>query len=90
MTKHIYNKSTGRSYDKGSYDYEYEKSPARKKAHKMRVKARYEMIKEGRVSRNDGKDVDHKRAISKGGSNNRSNLRVLKASVNRAKDRPRK
>jgi 5-methylcytosine-specific restriction endonuclease McrA len=47
-------------------------------------KARALLIKEGIVHKHDGKDVDHKRALSKGGSNNRSNLRAVPASTNRS------
>jgi ribosomal protein S5 len=41
-------------------------------------------MREGRVKKGDGKDVDHKRALSKGGSNARSNLRVVDANDNRS------
>jgi hypothetical protein len=51
-----------------------------------RVLARRRLEKQGRVRKGDGKDVDHKRALSKGGSNSNSNLRVVPRSVNRAKD----
>lgn len=46
--------------------------------------ARREMEKSGRVHKGDGKDVDHKRPIAKGGSNDRSNLRVTSKSDNRS------
>lgn len=49
-----------------------------------RSKLRRQMIKEGRVHRNDGKDVDHKKALSKGGSNSTSNARVVSPSTNRS------
>lgn len=42
------------------------------------------MEKAGKVHKGDGKDVDHKTPLSKGGSTNRSNLRVVPASVNRS------
>jgi 5-methylcytosine-specific restriction endonuclease McrA len=35
------------------------------------------MEKAGKVHKGDGKAVDHKRPLSKGGSNERSNLRVV-------------
>lgn len=47
-------------------------------------KARAMLIKDGIVHKGDGKDVDHKRALSKGGSNERSNLRAVPASTNRS------
>lgn len=46
--------------------------------------ARRELMKEGVVKKGDGKDVDHKKPISKGGSNARSNLRAVPASENRS------
>lgn len=46
--------------------------------------ARREMEKSGRVHKGDGKDVDHKRPLVKGGSNDRSNLRVTSKSDNRS------
>lgn len=39
-------------------------------------------MKEGKVRKGDGKHVDHKVPLSKGGSNSRSNLRVRSASSN--------
>lgn len=50
----------------------------------MRNKARRKMVKAGKVKSFDGKDVDHKKALSKGGSNKRTNLQVLAASKNRS------
>ena len=58
--------------------------PEQRKRRSKRVLARREMEKEGRVSKGDGKDVDHKRALRNGGSNNRSNLRVQSKSKNRS------
>lgn len=46
--------------------------------------ARAMLAKEGRVRKGDGKDVDHKKPLRSGGSNARSNLRVLPKSQNRA------
>lgn len=45
-------------------------------------KARREMEKAGKVSKGDGKQVDHKKPLSKGGTGNKSNLRVIPASQN--------
>jgi hypothetical protein len=42
------------------------------------------MESEGLVKKGDGKDVDHKQALSKGGTSTRSNLRVKSASDNRS------
>lgn len=50
----------------------------------LRKKARRLMVKKGLVKPNDGKDVDHTQALSKGGSALApSNLRVTSASDNR-------
>lgn len=59
-------------------------SPKRKKDRAARNRARYKLMKEGKVKKGDGKVVDHKKPLSKGGSNDRSNLRVKsKASQDR-------
>jgi 5-methylcytosine-specific restriction endonuclease McrA len=47
-------------------------------------KARRIMEKEGLVRKGDGKDVDHKTPLSKGGKTTRSNLRVSDSSANRS------
>ena len=66
------------------YKKEYQQQKARKeeKARAARERARYAMDKEG-VDRT-GKDIDHKKPLSKGGSNKRSNLRLVKPSKNRS------
>jgi len=75
-------------------DYKKERSydgkASVKKKRNARNRARYQMEKEGKVSKGDGKDVDHKRPLSKGGSNKRSNLRVKDASKNRSYARNKK
>lgn len=50
-----------------------------------RNKARREMEKELGKSALKGKEVDHKKPLSKGGSNARSNLQVLSKTANRKK-----
>ena len=50
----------------------------------MRHRARYAMEKAGKVSPKDGKDVGHKNAVGKGGSNHTSNLKVQSKSDNRS------
>lgn len=42
------------------------------------------MERAGKVRKGDGKDVDHKTPLSKGGTNHSSNLRVVSASENRS------
>jgi 5-methylcytosine-specific restriction endonuclease McrA len=49
-----------------------------------RKKLRRALEKEGRVHKGDGKDVDHKVPLSKGGSNSKKNARVVSASANRS------
>lgn len=49
-----------------------------------RVKARREMVKKVGSAALRGKDVDHKQALSRGGSNNMSNLRAISSSRNRS------
>lgn len=49
-----------------------------------RNRNRRALQKEGLVKPFDSKDIDHKTPLSKGGSNGRSNLRVVDASKNRS------
>jgi len=46
--------------------------------------ARQAMIKAGKAKVGDGKDVDHRTPISKGGTNSPSNLRVVNKTNNRS------
>tara|TARA_R100000541_G_scaffold8880_1_gene16475 strand:+ start:72 stop:338 length:267 start_codon:yes stop_codon:yes gene_type:complete len=50
--------------------------PTNIKKRVLRNKARRMLERAGLVKKGDGKHVDHKKPLSKGGSNNRSNLRV--------------
>ena len=71
-----------RDYKK-EYD-NYQGKPSSIKDRAKRNKARSLLAKEGRVHKGDGMDVDHKHALSHGGSNSRSNLRVVSKSKNRS------
>lgn len=51
-------------------------SPQRRKDRAKRNKARRQLEREGLVHKGDGKVVDHKKPLSKGGGTERSNLRV--------------
>lgn len=62
----------------------YDGTPAVKKKRAARNKARAMMEKEGLVHKGDGKDVDHKKPLSKGGTTTKGNLRVKSASANRS------
>lgn len=61
-----------------------QETKARKDKRNARNRARYKMAKGGEVKVGDGKDVDHKIPLSKGGTNKRSNLRVQNAKKNRS------
>lgn len=62
---------------KRDYEKEYaNEGPERKKNRAKRNKARRELEKEGLVHKGDGKVVDHKKPLSKGGGTSRKNLRV--------------
>jgi len=66
-------------------EYEqYDGTEAVKKRRAQRNKARRLMEREGLVHKGDGKDVDHKRALTNGGKTVKSNLRVSSASANRS------
>jgi len=70
-----------------NYKRDYKKElasekPARVKARAKRNKARRQLMKEGKVKKGDGKHVDHKKPLRKGGSTARKNLRVRSASKN--------
>lgn len=59
------------------YKQEYaSESPQRRRFRAKRNQARRALEKEGLVRKGDGKAVDHKLPLSKGGANSRSNLRV--------------
>jgi hypothetical protein len=62
----------------------YQGKPEQIKNRAKRNAARAEMMKAGRVKKGDGKDVDHKRPLSKGGSTAKSNLKVTSVHANRA------
>ena len=62
----------------------YDQKPEVKKKRAARNKARAMLERDGLVHKGDGKDVDHKQPLSKGGATNRSNLRVKTASDNRS------
>jgi hypothetical protein len=72
---------------KRDYKKQYEKYDGKEDVKKDRAKrngARRMLEREGKVSKGDGKDVDHKKPLSKGGSASRGNLRVTSKSANRS------
>jgi len=72
---------------KRDYKTEYKVSQSPDKEKKNRAKrntARRRAEAAGTVSKGDDKDVDHKRPLSKGGSNSKSNCRVTTTAANRS------
>lgn len=69
-------------------DYAQEKKTSDARGEKpkraARNRARRIMTNKGMVKKGDGKDVDHKTELSKGGSNKPGNLRAMPASKNRS------
>lgn len=70
-----------RNYRK-EYDT-YHGTPEQRANRAKRNAARYAMEKKGKVSKGDGKEVDHKRGVEAG--NGAKNLRVVSRAVNRKK-----
>lgn len=71
----------------GKRDYKkevarYTSKPSVIKKRSEQNAARAEMEKAGKVHKGDGKAVDHIKPLSKGGSSERSNLRVVDNNVN--------
>jgi hypothetical protein len=62
---------------------EYQGTPEQIKKRATRNAARAKLMKEGKVSKGDGKDVAHTKALSKGGSNT-TGLKVESAGANRS------
>ncbi len=60
----------------------YQKSPAEVDKRVARNKARRHAIAEGKVSVGDGKELDHKAPLRKGGSTADSNTRVVSGAAN--------
>lgn len=77
-----YKNKSDRDYRK---EYQSYQGTEEQKANRAkRNKARADMVKAGRVSKGDGKDVDHIKPLSKGGSAGSGNLRVKSATSNRS------
>lgn len=69
-----------------NYDREWELAKQRGEGedNAMRHRARYAMEKAGKVKRGDGKDVGHRLAVKRGGTNAPDNLEVQSKSANRS------
>jgi hypothetical protein len=75
--------STKKTPGEAKYMREYEARPEQVKNREARNKARAQAEKAGVVRKGDGKDVDHKDALIDGGSNAKSNQRVVTEKTNR-------
>lgn len=62
----------------------YQKKPEQVQKRMARNRARYAMMKAGKVKKGDGKDVDHINGV--GAGNHPSNLRVVPKSKNRKRN----
>ena len=67
---------------RAEYD-KYQGTEQQKKNRAARNAARAKMMKAGKVSKGDGKDVAHVKAFDKGG-NNKDGVRVVSKSANRS------
>jgi hypothetical protein len=68
---------------KAAYDKAYNAKPEQVNKREMRNKARAELMRDGKVKKGDGKDVDHKTMLDGKGTNAKSNLRVVDKETNR-------
>ncbi len=73
----------------GKRDYKkenrlYNSKPEQIKARSERTTLRREANAKGITSKGDGKDLDHKKPLSKGGSNTLGNTRVTTKAANRS------
>ena len=82
--------TNGRRDYKKEKKWEKEDKPSRAGDRAQRMRARRLMEKEGAVSKGDGKQVDHKKTIKSGGTNDRSNLKAVSDKTNLSKEARRK
>ena len=69
-------------------EYEnYDGTEAVKKKRAQRNKARRMLEREGVVKKGDGKDVNHKKPLSKGGKTTKANIEAVPAKTNRSYQR---
>lgn len=67
-----------------AYQKAYNAEPANVQKRVLNNAARRDAIADGKVKKGDGMEIDHKKPLDKGGTNQRSNLRVVDESKNRA------
>lgn len=72
------------SAKKRAYQAEYQKQPDEVAKRVARNRARRHAEAQGLVHKGDGKELDHKVPLGKGGSTSDKNTRVVDASTNRA------
>jgi len=77
-----YKDKSDRNYRR-EYDT-YQGTEEQKKNRAARNAARAKLMKLGKVKKGDGLDVDHRKMLAKGGTNNTSNLRAIPAGDNRS------
>ena len=77
-------------------EYAQQKARGENDERATRERARYHMDKNGadkngngKADKREGKDIDHKKPLSKGGTNSKKNLRVVSRSNNRSFPRNR-
>ena len=75
---------TKSSKQKLTYIAEYQKKPENVEKRMDRNRARRHAEAAGLVHKGDGKEIDHKKMLDKGGSDKDSNTRVVSAAENRA------
>ena len=78
-------KKPKKKYDR-SYQAEYQATPEQKRIRAMRNTARRRAIAKYGKEALKGKDVDHIVPLSKGGTNDQSNLRIVDRSKNRSRN----
>ena len=68
---------------KAAYDKAYNAKTEQVNKREMRNTARAELMRDGKVKKGDGKDVDHKQMLDGNGTNSKGNLRVVDKETNR-------
>lgn len=88
IVKKVNRVAAKRNYKKEYANYQGKPDQIKKRA--KRVMARRALEKAGIAKKGDGKDVDHKKHLSKGGTNSRKNLRMRSVKSNRSDNGHRK
>ena len=65
----------------------YKSKPDQIKKRVLRNKARRQAIKDGKAKVGDGTSIEHKKPLSKGGTNSKSNLKIVSFEDNSSFDR---